>query len=262
VGPLTRNVVDSALVMAAMSGYDRTDPGTVDVPVPDMVTGIAAGVAGKKIGIPANYYTEQISAEAAQAAANAAATLEALGAELVEVQIPMAEHITSTEWAIMMPEATAYHMDYLRNSPEKFTDETRTLLEIGAAELATDYINALRLRTLIQAAWKEMFSSIDVLLAPTLVAAATLRSDPFIRWGDGTVEGATPAYVRLSAPANVTGLPSLSIPAAFTADGLPLGVQIIGKPFAEPEILQFGYALEQNSDVVGRIAPIAAKAAS
>jgi aspartyl-tRNA(Asn)/glutamyl-tRNA(Gln) amidotransferase subunit A len=262
VGPLTRNVLDSALVMAAMSGYDRRDPGTVDVPVPDMVTGIDAGVAGKKIGIPVNYYTEQLDPEAAQAAANAAATLEALGAELVEVKIPMGEHIISTEWAIMMPEATAYHMDYLRNSPEKFTDETRTLLETGATVLATDYINALRLRTLIQAAWKQMFSSIDVLLAPTLVAAATLRSDPFIRWGDGTVEGATPAYVRLSAPANVTGLPSLSVPAAFTADGLPLGVQIIGKPFAEPEILQFGYALEQNTDVVGRIAPIVAKAVS
>jgi aspartyl-tRNA(Asn)/glutamyl-tRNA(Gln) amidotransferase subunit A len=261
VGPLSRNVVDSALVMAAMSGYDRADPGTVDVPVPDMVTGIDAGVAGKKVGIPINYYTEQVATEAAQAATTAAATLQALGADLVAVKIPMAEHIISTEWAIMMPEATAYHMDYLRNSPEKFTDETRTLLEIGAAQLATDYVNALRLRTLIQAAWKEMFSSIDVLLAPTLVAAATLRSDPFIRWGDGTVEGATPAYVRLSAPANVTGLPSLSVPAGFTADGLPLGVQIIGKPFAEPEILRFGYALEQATDVVGRIAPVVAKAA-
>jgi aspartyl-tRNA(Asn)/glutamyl-tRNA(Gln) amidotransferase subunit A len=231
------------------------------VPVPDMVTRIDAGVAGKKIGIPVNYYTEQVAGAAAQAATAAAATLEALGAELVEVTIPMAEHIIPTEWAIMMPEASAYHMDYLRESPEKFTDETRALLEIGAAELATDYINALRLRTLIQAAWKEMFSSIDVLLAPTLVAAATLRSDPFIRWGDGTVEGATPAYVRLSAPANVTGLPSLSVPAAFTVDGLPLGVQIIGKPFAEPEILQFGYALEQSTDVVGRIAPVVTKAA-
>ena len=102
---------------------------------------------------------------------------------------------------------------------------------------------------------------IAALIAATLAAGAALRSDPFIRWGDGTVEGATPAYVRLSAPANVTGLPSLSVPAAFTADGLPLGVQIIGKPFAEPEILQFGYALEQNTDVVGRIAPVVAKAA-
>jgi aspartyl-tRNA(Asn)/glutamyl-tRNA(Gln) amidotransferase subunit A len=261
VGPLSRNVIDSALVMAAMSGYDRRDPGTVDVPVPDMVTGIDAGVAGKKIGIPTNYYTEQLDPEAAEGVRTAAAKLEELGAELVEVAIPMAEHIISTEWAIMMPEATAYHMDYLRDSPEKFTDETRILLETGAGVLATDYINALRLRTLIQAAWREMFSSIDVLLAPTLVAAAALRSDPFIRWGDGTVESATAAYVRLSAPANVTGLPSLSVPAAFTSEGLPLGAQIIGKPFAEPEILQVGYALEQNTDVVGRIAPVVAKAA-
>src|SRR5712675_515660 len=88
VGPLSRNVVDSALVMAAMSGYDRTDPGTVEVPVPDMVTGIDAGVAGKKIGIPINYYTEHVATEAAQAAETAAATLQALGADLVEVKIP------------------------------------------------------------------------------------------------------------------------------------------------------------------------------
>jgi aspartyl-tRNA(Asn)/glutamyl-tRNA(Gln) amidotransferase subunit A len=261
VGPLSRNVIDSALVMTAMSGYDRRDPGTADVAVPDMVAGIDAGVAGRKIGIPTNYYTEQLDPEAAQAAGTAATTLEGLGAELVEVTVPMAEHIISTEWAIMMPEAAAYHLDYLRNSPEKFTDEVRTLLETGAAELATDYVNALRLRTLIQAAWKEMFASIDVLLAPTLVAPATLRSDPFVTWPDGTVEGATGAYVRFSAPANVTGLPSLSVPAAFTSTGLPLGVQIIGKPFAEPEILQVGYALEQHSDVVGKIAPVAAKAA-
>jgi aspartyl-tRNA(Asn)/glutamyl-tRNA(Gln) amidotransferase subunit A len=260
VGPLTRNVTDAALVMAAMSGYDRRDPGTVDIPVPDMVSGIGAGVAGKKIGIPTNYYTDQVDPEAMAAAAAAAAKLEELGAELVEVTIPLAEHIIPAEWAIMMPEASAYHQDSLRTSPEKFTDETRILLETGAAVLATDYINGLRLRTQIQAAWQQLFSSIDVLLAPTLVGAATLRSDPFLRWPDGTVEPSTAGYVRFSAPANVTGLPSLSVPAAFTSDGLPLGVQIIGKPFAEPEVLQVGYALEQSTDVVGRIAPVLAKA--
>lgn len=259
VGPLSRNVIDSALVMAAMSGYDRRDPGTADVPVPDMVSGIGAGVAGKKIGIPVNYFTQQVAPEAAEAAQAAAAKFAELGAELVEVEIPLSEHIVPTEWAIMMPEATAYHQDYLRNSPEKYTDEVRTLLEVGAAQPATDYINALRLRTLIQAAWKEMFTGIDVLLAPTVVAPAALRSDPFVRWADGSVEAATAAYVRLSAPANVTGLPSLSVPAAFTSDGLPLGVQIIGKPFAEPEILTFGFALEQNTDVVGKIAPVLEK---
>jgi aspartyl-tRNA(Asn)/glutamyl-tRNA(Gln) amidotransferase subunit A len=261
VGPLSRNVIDAALVMSAMSGYDRRDPATVDVPVPDMVSGITAGVAGKKIGIPTNYYTENLDPQAAAAAQTTATLLESLGAELVEVTIPMAEHIIATEWAIMMPEAAAYHQDYLRNSPEKYTDEVRALLEIGAAQLATDYVNALRLRTLIQAAWKEMFSAIDVLLAPTVVAPATLRSDPFLTWPDGTVEGATGAYVRYSAPANVTGLPSLSVPAGFTTDGLPLGVQILGKPFAEPEILQVGYALEQHSGAVGKIATVVAEAA-
>jgi aspartyl-tRNA(Asn)/glutamyl-tRNA(Gln) amidotransferase subunit A len=258
VGPLSRNVVDSALVMAAMSGYDRRDPATVDIPVPDMVSGLADGVAGTRIGIPVNYYTEQLDPEAAAAAAAAADTLAGLGAELVEVTIPLSEHIIPAEWAIMMPEAAAYHQDHLRDSPEKFTDEVRTLLETGAAELATDYINALRLRTLIQAAWRDMFASIDVLLAPTLVAPATLRSDPFITWPDGSREAATAAYVRYSAPANVTGLPSLSVPAGFTSGGLPLGVQILGKPFAEPEILRVGYTLEQHTDMVGRIAPVAA----
>jgi aspartyl-tRNA(Asn)/glutamyl-tRNA(Gln) amidotransferase subunit A len=262
VGPLSRNVTDSALVMAAMSGYDRRDPGTADRPVPDMAAGIDAGVAGTRIGIPTNYYTDRLDPEAAAAAATAAAVLEGLGAELVEIQIPMAEHIIPTEWAIMMPEATAYHLDALHTSPEKFTEETRALLEIGAAVPATDYVNALRLRTLIQAAWQEMFATVDVLLAPTLATTATLRSDPFVSWPDGTVEGATPSYVRLSAPANVTGLPSLSVPAAFSSAGLPLGVQIIGKPFAEPEILQVGYALEQATDVVGRIAPVLAEVAS
>ena len=261
VGPLSRNVVDAALTMAAMSGYDRRDPGTVNVPVPDMVSGLDAGVQGTRIGIPTNYYTERLDPEAAAAAVSAAATLEGLGATLVEVDVPLPEHIIPTEWAIMMPEAAAYHQDYLRNSPEKFTDEVRTLLEIGAAQLATDYVNALRLRTLIQAAWKDMFSSIDVLLAPTLVAPAALRSDPFVTWPDGEVEAATAAYVRYSAPANVTGLPSLSVPAGFTESGLPLGVQIIGKPFAEPDILRVGRSLEANTDVVGKIAAVASKVA-
>ena len=93
------------------------------------------------------------------------------------------------------------------------------------------------------------------------MSPSVVCTDLGFTWPDGTVEAATAAYVRYSAPANVTGLPSLSVPAAFTSTGLPLGVQILGKPFAEPEILQVGYALEQNSDVVGRIAPVTAEAA-
>lgn len=261
VGPLTRHVLDAALVMEAMSGYDRRDPGSVDAGAPDFTSTIAAGVDGLRIGIPTNFYTERVQDDALEAARTSAAVLEGLGAVLVEVEIPLADHILPTEWAILSPEASAYHMDAIRTSPELFTDEVRTLVQLGEATLAVDYINALRLRTLIQQGWRAMYDSIDVLLAPSVPGVATPRSDPFFRWSDGTVEGATSAYSRMSAPANVTGLPALQVPAAFSAEGLPLGVQLIGRPFDEATIVRAGFALEQATDVVGRIAPLTSAAA-
>lgn len=256
VGPLTRNVTDAGIVLAAMSGYDRRDPASVNLPVPDLVTRIDAGVAGKKVGIPTNFYTRHIQPEVVAAWKATAAKLESLGAELVEVEIPLAEYIPSVEGAILYPEATAYHRDYTRNSPQLFTDEVRTLNEMGEAVLATDYLQALRLRTQIQRGFKELYEGIDVILAPGVAATAVKRDDPYITWEDGEVEAGTSVYSRMSAPANVTGLPSLVVPSAFSSEGLPIAVQIIGKPFAESEILQVGYALEQNSDVMGRIAPV------
>ncbi|MCI2421680.1 amidase [Saccharopolyspora sp. K220] len=256
VGPLTRNVTDAGIAMAAMSGYDRRDPATVDLPAPDFLTGIDAGVAGKKIGIPTNYFTYHVEPETLDVAKRTALLLEGLGAQLVEVEIPLAEYLLPTEWGLLSAEASAYHMGAMRESPELFTDEVRTLIEAGEAQLATDYINALRLRTRIQEAWRDMYDGIDVLLAPTVPGVAALREDPHFRWDDGVVEGATSAYSRMCAPANVTGLPALQVPAAFSAAGLPIGVQIIGKPFCEAEILQVGYALEQATEVVGRIAPV------
>lgn len=255
VGPLTRNVVDAGLVMAAMSGYDRRDPASVNREVPDFVTGIEKGVAGTRIGIPKNFYNHHVEQETLDVATRTAELLESLGAILVEVEIPLAEYILPVEWSILTAEASAYHMDALRTSPENFTEEVRTLVETGEAILATDYINAIRLRTMIQGAWRDMYQNIDVLLAPTVPGVAALREDPYFRWDDGVVEGATSAYSRMSAPANVTGMPALQVPAAFSDSGLPIGVQIIGRPFCEAEILRVGFALEAASDIVGRIAP-------
>lgn len=257
VGLLSRNVIDTALAINAIAGYDPRDPATINQPVPNMVENIDGGVAGMKIGIPTSYFNEQVDPECAAAARSAAALLEGAGGKLVEVDIPMNEHLLPTEWAILLPEAAACYKDYLQNSPEKFTDDVRTLLEVGATALATDYISAQRLRTLVQAAWRRVFSTVDVILTPTVAAPASLRTDPFITWPDGTVEAANAAYARLSAPANVTGLPALSMPMAFSAIGLPLGVQIIGPPLAEPAILRVGRALEQTSSVAGRISPVA-----
>jgi aspartyl-tRNA(Asn)/glutamyl-tRNA(Gln) amidotransferase subunit A len=248
VGPLTRTVRDTALVMDAIAGYDRADPASVDVPVPDFTAELDAGVAGLRIGVPTNYFTDRVDPEVAQAVSTAIALLEEQGARLREVTIPLAEYIAPTEWAIMLPEASAYHQGMLREKAALYGDDVRLFLETGELVLATDYIKALRARTLIQQAWRGMFESIDVLIAPTLATPAFRVDEPEITWPDGSQEAATDSYVRLSAPANVTGLPALSVPCGFTTGGLPIGMQILGRPFSEPTLLTVGEAYESATD--------------
>lgn len=256
VGPLTRNVTDAALILNAIAGYDHRDPGSVNVKVPDFTSGIDAGITGMRIGIPANYFNERVDAETEQAVNSAVKMLEGLGALVTPVEIPLAGYLKAVEWGIMMPEASAYHRRALRETPELFTEEVRSLLEVGETILATDYIDALRFRQSMKVAWKEMMQAVDVIVAPTVFTPALPSDDPVHYWPDGSAEAATDGYVRLSIPANLFGLPSLQVPCGFSAGGLPLGMQIMGKPFAEGTILKVGKAYEQVSDTVGRLAPL------
>jgi aspartyl-tRNA(Asn)/glutamyl-tRNA(Gln) amidotransferase subunit A len=230
--------------MNAIAGYDRSDPASVDVPVPDFTGGLDAGASGLIVGVPTNYFTERVDPEVAAAVAAAVGVLDDLGAQIREVAVPMTEYILPTEWGVLLPEASAYHQQMLREKGDLYTSDVRLYLEVGELVLATDYIKALRARTLIQQAWRDLFDGIDVLVAPTVAAPAASADDLVLHWPDGTTEGATDSYVRFSAPANVTGLPSLSVPCGFTAGGLPIGMQIMGKPFAEPTLLTVGQAYE------------------
>jgi aspartyl-tRNA(Asn)/glutamyl-tRNA(Gln) amidotransferase subunit A len=253
VGPLTRTVADAALVMNAIAGYDRADPASVDVPVPDFTATL--DVAGLTIGVPTNYYTERVDPQVASAVAAAIAVLVGQGARTREIEIPLPQYVLPTEWAIMLPEASAYHQEMLRDKADLYTEDVRLFLEVGELVLATDYIKALRARTLIQQRWRDMFADIDVLIAPTLTTPALPAHDPKVTWPDGSIESATDSYVRFSAPANVTGLPSLSVPCGFTGLGLPVGMQIIGKPFAEPLLLGVGQAYESATNWA-KLAPL------
>lgn len=245
VGPLTRTVADAALVMNAIAGYDRADPASVDAPVPDFTA--TPDLAGLTIGVATNYYTERVDPQVDAAVGAAVALLVEQGARKRETEIPLADYILPTEWGIVLPEASAYHQQMLRDSAGLYTDEVRMLLEVGELVLATDYVKALRARTLIQQRWRDIFLDVDVLIAPTLAAPAVPVDDSRIGWPDGSTESATDAYVRFSAPANVTGLPSLSVPCGFTDAGLPIGMQIIGKPFAEPTLLAVGQVYESST---------------
>ncbi len=259
VGPLTRDVVDCAHVLAATAGFDRADPASVDVPVPDYVADLAAaadrGVRGLRVGVPSNFYFEHVQPEVEASVRAAIAVLEGLGATLVEVAIPYADQIKAVSWGMLGPEAASYHQKAMRETPELYTAEVRVALEAGELVLATDYINATRVRSLMQQAWRQMYEDIDVLVAPSVPVVAPRVDQDVVTWADGFTERPTDCLTRLSGPANITGLPALSVPVA-PVDGLPVGMQIIGRPFAEGTVLGVGAALETATDWIGALAPL------
>jgi aspartyl-tRNA(Asn)/glutamyl-tRNA(Gln) amidotransferase subunit A len=244
VGPLSRNVADCAHVLSAIAGHDPGDWGSVDVPVTDYTSGLAAGVVGLRIGVPTNYFFDHVTKEVEQAVEAATASLSAMGAEVCEVTVPHADILMAIEWGIMLPEASAYHQKSLRTSGNLYGADVRLLLEAGEMVLATDYIKALRARAVNQSAWRRMFQDIDVLVSPTVPFAAPRSDQKNVTWADGSTEAVHDATIRLTSPANLTGLPALSVPIGFGSTGLPLGMQIHGRPFDEATVLRVGRALE------------------
>jgi aspartyl-tRNA(Asn)/glutamyl-tRNA(Gln) amidotransferase subunit A len=247
VGPLTRSVRDAALSLAVLAGYDVRDPGSINAPVPDYLQGLDGGVKGVRLGIPRNFYFDRIEPETERLVRDAIAELERQGAVLVEVDLPLADLYMAVEFGICMPEASAYHQEMLRAKATKYNDDVRTSLEVGEMIAATDYIKALRVRQRIKDGWRDAFQSIDALVAPSVPAVAVAAGQTSFTWADGTEEALINAYVRLSAPGNITGLPAISVPCGFTNAGLPAGLQILGKPFAEPMVLRIAEAYERST---------------
>ncbi|MEO1089665.1 MAG: amidase [Pseudomonadota bacterium] len=256
VGPLTRTVKDAAHCLQALAGHDARDPGSADVPVPYFSAGIDGGVEGLRIGVPRNYFFTQVEPEVEAATRAAVRVLERRGAEIVEVEIPFADEILPVEYGLCLAEASAYHRETLRTRAELYEPDVRTFLEAGELIPATDYIQCQRLRLQIREAFAELFADVDVIMAPTVAAEAVERDADSYTWPDGTVESLNPVYVRLSAPANVTGLPSIAVPTGFGARGLPVSAQIIGPAFGEATILRAAQAHEAATDWHTRRPPL------
>ncbi|NLD68017.1 MAG: amidase [Limnobacter sp.] len=249
-GPLTRTVADAAVCLGVLAGYDHRDPGSADQPVADYLAELELGAKGLRIGIPSNYYFDRLDPDVERNARDAIDRLKAEGAELVDIELPMTDRIMPVEFGLMLPEAAAYHHETLRSRRDRYEPDVLTLLEAGQLIPATDYLAAQRVRGQIQAAWRSAWDThrIDALVAPTVPIPATRRGETVHRWADGQEEQVITAYVRLSAPGNVTGLPSISVPSGFSASGLPTGIQIIGRPFAEARIIRVARAYERVVD--------------
>ncbi|MFD8884595.1 amidase [Streptomyces erythrochromogenes] len=246
VGPITRTVEDAALVLGALAGHDPRDPASVAAPPAGHRPGPGTDLTGLRVGVPANYYFDHVDPHVEAAVRRAIARLGELGARLVNVEIPMTRYIRATHWGLMVPEASAYHERTLRAVPDLYSADVRVLLEAGELMTAGDYLRAQRARTLVRQAWLDMAATVDVIAAPTVPMTAVDSGRTTVTWGDGTVESVSDAYVRLSAPANVTGVPALTVPVGLDPQGLPIGMQLMGRPFDEATVLRAGHAYERT----------------
>ncbi|MEV7125553.1 amidase [Streptomyces sp. NPDC093260] len=246
VGPITRTVDDAALVLTAIAGHDARDPASAAVPGADYRPSPDPDLTGVRVGVPRTYYFEHVDADVAAAVRRAIAQLETLGARLIEIDIPMTRYIQATQWGLMVPEATAYHESTLRTVPELYQADVRILLEAGELMGAGDYLRAQRARTLMRGAWARILEEVDVIAAPAVPMAAVPSGQETVTWPDGTVESVSDAYVRLSSPANITGVPALSVPVGQDTAGMPIGMQLLGRPFAERTLLLVGHAYERT----------------
>ncbi|MFI2507085.1 amidase [Streptomyces sp. NPDC018972] len=256
VGPLTRTVQDVALVLSATAGHDPRDPASVSGPMLDRFPG--GDLRGLKVGVPRNHYFDRVTPEVEESVRGAIERLAELGAKLVDVEIPMARYIRAVQWGLMVPEATAYHERSLRATPDLYAADVRVLLEAGELTSAGDYLRAQRARTVMRDAWARMFDGIDVLAAPTVPMTAVEAGQEAVEWADGTTEAVSDSYVRLCAPANITGVPALTLPVGHDRAGLPIGMQLMARPFHDATVLRVGRVYEESVAGAGRLAPLAA----
>ncbi|MFF8727180.1 amidase [Streptomyces sp. NPDC015171] len=265
VGPLTRTVEDAALVLSVLAGHDPRDPASLDTPAVDYRPGARADapglpdLSGLRVGVPGTYYFERVDPDVEAAVRHAIGELQALGARLVDVEIPMARYIQATHWGLMVPEATAYHEGSLRTAPELYQADVRVLLEAGALMSAGDYLRAQRARTLMRRAWAHLLDEVDVIAAPTVPTTAVKAGQQSVTWPDGTTEAVPDAYVRLSAPANITGVPSLTLPVGHDSAGMPIGMQLLGRPLGEAGLLRVGHAYEATRPARTLASPLDAR---
>jgi aspartyl-tRNA(Asn)/glutamyl-tRNA(Gln) amidotransferase subunit A len=198
------------------------------------------------LGLPSNYFFDDVEPFVEKAIRTAIADLEALGAKAVPVSIPDLDGVLDCMLAIAMSEASVYHQQAMRTTPELFTDETRLLLEAGELTLATTYINAQRSRLAIKNAFKQAMRDVDVLVTPTQPTTALKIGQTTSRIGsrEETVFGVS---ARFCAPFNISGLPAISVPCGFSPEGMPIGLQIIGKPFDEETIFRIADAFERST---------------
>jgi len=244
VGPLTRTVEDNALLLNTLAGHDPRDPYSVNEPAEDFTRDLEYGVRGGAIGVPRDFYFEHLEDEVGERVREAIEVFLASGAQVREVEVPNLPETLKAQRYILAADAYAIHEERLESEPERFGDEVRVRLLEGERLKAHRYASAQQRKLEAKKELEGALAEVDVLLAPTLPIAATLIEQREASIG-GYDEPVRSALTRLTGPVNLTGFPSLSVPCGFTAAGLPVGMQLVGRPFDEATLYRFGHAYER-----------------
>ena len=257
LGPLAAKVSDCAAGLQALAGFDPADPATSRLPVPDFSAGLGRGVEALRIGVLEDGPFAPVQEGVAEAFAQAIDVLRALGAEPRALEIPELDYTLATEFAIVGSEAAAYHRRLLRDDPEAISPGIRQLFTLGTVVPSSHYLAGLQARVVIRDALRAAFErdNLSAVVTPTLPATAALADEQQLECG-GVAEDVTAAYVRTTAPFNLSGQPALSVLCGFDGNGLPVGLQIAGRPFDEVTVLRVGAAYESATEWSARCPPV------
>jgi len=257
VGPMGRNAEDCAILFDAVARYDPRDPNSVSGPPGKASATLIGGTEGRglislqgiRLGVPSESFVSPLDPEVRAAWRAALLVLQEEGAELVDVELQ--RPTMDTFRTIEMPEASLAHMErgWLTKRLDDYGEITRSRLLQGKTIPAVDYLRAQQQRRAFSSNLRSIMQGFNALVLPTIPMPAILieQADTEILI-DGVTEKATVALLRLTMPFNLAGLPAISLPCGFSAGGLPIGLQVAGKPFEESMILRIAHAYQQLTD--------------
>ncbi|GAA1249352.1 amidase [Prauserella halophila] len=248
VGPMARTAADCAALLDAIAGYDPADAGSVDRPTADYSRNLDAGADGLRIGVIDGYSLHHLQPQVDKAVRQALEVFTSAGAQTLGVQVDDLEGNISAQLTVEAAEPSTYHQRWLRERPDDYGDDVRTLLEAGELLPATHYLQAQRYRTLLRRQTLAALEKADVLACPTLPFTATPLGDATVEIELDKPEDMLSTIMQFTGLPSLTGLPAISVPCGFDEAGLPIGMQLIGRPFEEGVLLRAAAAFQQLTD--------------
>jgi aspartyl-tRNA(Asn)/glutamyl-tRNA(Gln) amidotransferase subunit A len=257
VGPLTRTVRDCARVMTVIAGHDPRDPTSAREPVPDYEAALTGDIRGQRIGVPTNVFFDDADAPVTAAIEQALAVLQARGAVITRLSLPVMDAVATYGSIVSRVEAATIHAEWMRSDPQAYGAHISGRMYPGYAIPAPYYVEALSRRgPVLRAFAAEVFAKVDVLVTPTIRTCLPTLEATDIDHGPPGTETKFMAVSANTRPFNYLGLPAISVPCGFDPNGCPIGLQIAGRPFAEARVMKLADAYQRDTDFHTRRPPI------